>query len=143
MKNKIIIFLIILIVIGLGFWGLKTKSPATLKNTKTLVVSPTPVKVKPVVTLVFNDNQVISTYSAVNADNAFEALLHVVAEKQFEIEIKKYDFGVFIAKLDGKASDANMSWIFFINGKSGSVAADKAILKTGDVVEWKYVKPQF
>jgi hypothetical protein len=33
------------------------------------------------------------------------------------------------------------AWIYYVNGKPGTVAADKQTLQSGDTVEWKYEKP--
>ena len=43
----------------------------------------------------------------------------------------------------GTENTKDLSWIYFVNGKSGEVAADKYELKNGDKVEWKYMKPNF
>jgi hypothetical protein len=95
------------------------------------------------VTVIFDDGKSVSTFSGVTADTAFKALLAVVAEKQLDIETKKYDFGVFVSKVADKESGKNLAWIYFINGKSGTVAADEAVLQSGDTVEWRYMKPTF
>ena len=137
MKNKLII--LITIVSVLGFYFLKNaqsgrkeiESPQTSKETIT---------VKPAITLVVNDGERIATYSGVTAQNALEILTNVAEKEQIPLVTKKYDFGTFVQKIGDKESGTAMAWIYFINGKSGEVAADKAILTKGDTVEWKYMK---
>jgi hypothetical protein len=94
----------------------------------------------PHVSVEIDDGNTIATESAV-ASTAYEALVSVTKEKGMVLEVKQYDFGVFVQKVGDKVSSATMSWIYFINGQSGTVAADKTILKENDVVSWKYMKP--
>jgi hypothetical protein len=36
-----------------------------------------------------------------------------------------------------------MAWIYFVNDESGQIAADQYQLAPGDIVEWKYIKPEY
>ena len=62
-------------------------------------------------------------------------------EKGITLEIQQYDFGVFVKTIAGYPSTANKAWIYFINGNSGTVAADKQEIKAGDLIEWRYIPP--
>jgi hypothetical protein len=137
MKNKIAILIIFVIVAG--FYLIKTNPFHKGQNQKT--GSPTEtVTAKPIATLVLNDGETTATYSGIAAQNAFEALTVVTKKENIPLVTKQYDFGVFVQKIGEKESGTAMAWIYFINGKSGDVAADKTVLTTGDVVEWKYTK---
>ncbi len=37
----------------------------------------------------------------------------------------------------------NKYWIYYVNGESGTVGADKQIIKTGDIIEWKFEEYQY
>lgn len=71
------------------------------------------------------------------------SLLKTISEKEnIALVTEQYDFGIFVKSIDGKESSAEMAWIYFVNGESGTVAADLYKLKPGDVVEWQYIKPE-
>ena len=95
----------------------------------------------PQVTLVIDDGVTIATYSA-QAATAFEALLVVGSAQGFSLQTKQYDFGVFVEAIGDRKSTKDQSWIYFVNGASGTVAADKNELHPGDLVEWKYLQPK-
>ena len=69
---------------------------------------------------------------------AFSMLEQLVSEKGLEMEIKQYDFGVFVQAIDGMESGTDLAWIYFVNGESGQVAADQQPVSDGDLVEWRY-----
>lgn len=99
---------------------------------------------KPKVTLVvdFGEDR-IATQTDVLAENALEALENVIAEKGWEYKVQKYDFGSIVEEIEGSPNNSDKSWIYFVNGQSGDKAADQFELQNGDLVEWKYIKPQF
>lgn len=137
MKNKIAISIIF--VVALGFFLLKINPFNSAKNQK--AVNPIETTgIKPVATLVLNDGETIATYSGIPAQNAFEILSIVTEKEKIPVITKTYDFGVFVQKIGSKESGTAFAWIYSINGKSGEVAADKASLSKGDIVEWKYTK---
>jgi len=53
--------------------------------------------------------------------------------------------GFFVEEINGKKNNANTNtyWIYYINGKAAGVGISNYILKTGDIINWKYEKPQF
>lgn len=75
-------------------------------------------------------------------DTAFSVLKSLTEKEKINLEIKQYDFGVFIKKIDTFESTAKKSWIYYVNDKSGDIAADKYKLKNGDKVMWKYEIPK-
>jgi len=74
--------------------------------------------------------------------SAFDSLKSVAENNDIILETQQYDFGIFVKSIDGYESTAEMSWIYFVNGESGQVAADQHILNAGDTIEWKYIKPE-
>lgn len=91
----------------------------------------------------FGGGQVSSyTLPFQNGVTAFSVLKVISERKDIALETQQYDFGIFVKSIDGKESSAEMAWIYFVNREPGSVASDQHTLKAGDVVEWKYVKPE-
>jgi len=76
-------------------------------------------------------------------ETAFSVLKAYLDKNTISYTTKSYDFGIFVESINGKVSGSDMAWIYYVNGQSGSVAADKYLLKPTDKVEWKYEKPQF
>ena len=99
--------------------------------------NPTPSLVS--VTLDFGDR--VATASSVSATTAFDALVAASAKEQLELKTKQYDFGAFVEQIGGVVNTKEKSWIYFVNGKSGTVAADKQPIIAGDSVEWRYIEP--
>ncbi len=96
---------------------------------------------KPTVSLVikFSDTD-IATVSA-TATTPYEALTLVAATKGMPVRVRQYDFGVFVESVRDISVTGEKSWIYFVNGEGGKVAADKYTLHEGDIVEWRYTKP--
>ena len=85
----------------------------------------------------------VTTYSSVLAKTAFEALEKVAVENGITMDVKKYDFGMMVNSIAGSENSKDLSWIYYVNGKSPDVGADKYELKDGDKIEWKFIKPSF
>jgi hypothetical protein len=140
MKNKIIVITVLIIAV-VGILGILRGKQSGI-NAKPYVSHPVTSGVsKPSVQVIINDGRNILSYSGINAQNAYEALTAAAANNNIQVVTKKYDFGIFVTQIAGKVSDTNNAWIYFVNGKSGTVAADKTPLKSGDSVEWRYTKP--
>ncbi|OGL87708.1 hypothetical protein A3I42_01780 [Candidatus Uhrbacteria bacterium RIFCSPLOWO2_02_FULL_49_11] len=54
------------------------------------------------------------------------------------VEMKTYDFGSFVESISGVKGEQGRWWIYYLNGAAATMAADKYMVKPGDVVEWKY-----
>ena len=74
--------------------------------------------------------------------SAFDALTNVAENNEVDLVTQQYDFGIFVKSIGEYESTADMSWIYFVNGESGMVAADQYSLEAGDVVEWRYITPK-
>lgn len=123
-------------ILGLASWRIGLRQTAKPSAPKVLVEQPA----KPQVSVVI-ENGDLKIEAAVSAKTAYEALQKLASENKLEIKIKQYDFGVFVESINKISNNKNLSWIYFVNGKSADVAADKYELKEGDKVEWKYIKP--
>jgi len=132
MKKYILIAIIVGIIFAGGWYGVKKyTTPAAIQTNSSI----------PAITVVLNTGEEISTASGIQADNAFVALQSIAKQKNLELKTKQYDFGVFVEAVGALSNTKEKSWIYFINGKSGSVASDKYEVKQNDIVEWKYTMP--
>lgn len=137
-KNRLGIILVgLLVIIGIAGFLLRqnpqtesvVKQSATQKTTQ-----------KPVVSVTLNKNGNIATYSGIIAQTPYEALVAVTQKERIPVVVKQYDFGIFVQKIADLETGPDMAWIVSVNGKSLNVAADKATVKTGDMIEWAYTK---
>ena len=110
----------------------ENKNSVTIDNKQTLTPE------KKVDLLVRFGKEEISTFSGVLATTAYDVIRYI----DKEVEVKKYDFGIMVTKIGRFENSKTESWLYFVNGKMGEVAADKYILKEGDKVEWRYTKIQ-
>jgi len=100
----------------------------------------------PYITLIIDAGGMIkSSYILDIQENTspFSLLEKVKDMGEVTIETEIYDFGVLVTSINGFENDNQFSWIYFVNGNMGQVASDRHILKQGDTVEWKYIKPVF
>lgn len=142
---KLAIFLIVTIFLGvLGLTKFASKStPVTIvEQSAVLKEKEQALTTSATVVLDFGEGK-ISTYSNILGKTAFEGLQKVASGNNLNLDTKQYDFGVFVKVIGGVENTKDLSWIYFVNGKSPEVASDKYELKDGDMVEWKYTKPNF
>ncbi len=77
------------------------------------------------------------------ADSSAFSVLKTATEKEnIKLQVKQYDFGVFVEKIGDFESTAKKSWIYYVNDESGQVAADQQKLKNGDKIKWIYEVPK-
>lgn len=137
MKNKYLVSALLVLFIGLGIYLYSnTKNPKLQQQEQTQVST---VKLK----IDYGNGEIISYETEIKEDaTVFSVLENAVQEKEIPMETQQYDFGVFVKSINNLESDINLSWIYFVNGNSGNVAADQKILQPGDLVEWKYIEPE-
>jgi len=129
---RTVILVCICVVLGIVFInnGIQSKNKQTNISVETAK--------KPVVTVIINDGIQITTDSSIVAETPFAALTLLSQKKKLALTTKQYDFGIFVSAIGAVTSTKEKGWIYYVNGVSGSVAADKYQLKNGDVVEWKF-----
>ncbi len=120
--TRILILIIIVGMLGFGLWQVRQTSP---------------VKSTSIVTAIINS----ISYSDVQATTPYDALVVIAKKNNLVLQTKQYDFGVFVEGIGDKKNTQAKAWIYYVNGKSGEVSADKYELKQGDSVEWKYTTP--
>lgn len=84
----------------------------------------------------FGDNNILS--GNVEAKNAYEALDKLAEKEGIEIKTKQYKYGLLVEKIGEKENSKEAFWSYSVNGKAGSIAADRYVIHPGDKVEWRY-----
>lgn len=130
-----------LIIAGVALWQLTASSPKVLPAKDQAPVEQEKTVPKVSVTIDFGDST-IRNFTDITASTPFEALQNATTANSLPVEIKKYDFGTLVESINGFKNSADKAWVYYVNGQSGTVASDKYELKNGDIVEWKYVKPE-
>jgi hypothetical protein len=128
-KGIYALIIVFFIVLGGGFFVINNPSKTPTQVGSNVVL--------PTTTFIFNG----TTYADVQASNPYEALIFIAKENAIELQTKHYDFGVFVEGIGEQKNTTEKAWIYYVNGASGEVAADKYELKQGDLVEWKYITP--
>ena len=59
-------------------------------------------------------------------------------QESTQVEYKEYDFGVLVTAINGVQADSEHYWALYINDEYATAGASETILKTGDIMTWKY-----
>ncbi len=137
-KKNIIIYLLLVIVAG-TFIFTKLTFKTDVPEAKNVLPAQTQ---NQEITVIVNFGDDEKTVQVVAGD-AYSALIEAGKRLGFEIKTKHYDFGDLVETIGDKTNSTDKAWIYYVNGISGDVAADKKAVKAGDKVEWKYEKPKF
>ena len=140
-KNKTVLILFIIIFLAgcFGIFSLRRegaiKSEAGLKNI-----------VRENVSLLVDFGDEASSTTAqidyVQGMTAFDVLN--AANLGLKIKTKNYDMGVFIESIGEKANGQDGKyWLYYVNGETPSLSADKKEVMAGDKVEFKFEKSPF
>ena len=145
MKKKLILAFPLVIILAIAIW---LKSSLVSKTSLTQLNSPTPTQnqeqYSAKVTLVFSETDKKEfNYYYTDKKSAFDALKEVTDREEVKLETQQFDFGILIKSVNGFENTNEKSWIYYVNGNSADVGADKYELKNGDTIEWRYIKPVF
>lgn len=140
MKNKYTL-LAVFVLLLVGFFYFKNTKIENLSDNSNANQAINEVKVDLVID--FGNGDIKNFDLAVNPEDTAFSILKVAAKKEgINLQVKQYDFGVFVEKIGEFESTAKKSWIYYVNGESGQVAADQQKLNNGDKVEWKHETPK-
>lgn len=90
----------------------------------------------------FDDNNTVANEIQVQDNTTAYSLLETLAEDMgLEVRAQQYPFGVFVEAINEYEGSAEKAWIYFVDGKSGNVAANEQVVSGGSTVEWKYISP--
>lgn len=79
---------------------------------------------------IFNEN--------VKANTVYDALVKAAEINKVKVEAKEYKYGFLVEKIANTANSADKFWTYYVNGKMGRIASDRAFIHPNDVIEWKY-----
>jgi hypothetical protein len=137
-KILLYIALTIIFITGIGLYFKNSNLNLKVTQEKTKVEKEVKTSID------FGDGTVV-TYSEKDFQdkNAYDLLKKTVEVNKIKMAVKQYDFGVMIEEIDGRKNTNEKAWIYFIDALSASNAADKYIVQEGDLIEWKFIKPEF
>ena len=139
--KKILLYIILTIafITGVGFYFKGSDTDFGLDEKQTVE------KTNEVTTIIDfgNDNKITYQEKDFNEKTAYDLLKKTAEVNSFEIKVKQYDFGVFIEEIDERKNTNEKAWIYFLNSVSATTAADIYLVEPGDLIEWKYIEPQF
>ncbi len=79
-------------------------------------------------------NQTASiSYSGQDGKTVLELL-----QGNHKVETKDSSYGTFVTSIDGKAGTDNAAWIYYVDGKQGTVGANEAQTTHEQTIEWRY-----
>ena len=142
-KLRLTTLALLLLVLLAGY--LLLVKPATVRKS-TLSPPPATEEAKKEIALVLDfGGGKVATYSIIpsGSTTVYGLLERVADEEGIGLETQQYDFGIFVKSINGKESSTERAWIYFVNGQSADVAADKYDVKGGDLIEWKYIEPSY
>ena len=129
-----IITVFVICIFGVFVIQRQFQKPSEIKQIQEEVAIPT-------VTLSIFDGVKTVSYTNIQALTPYEALTKVADQGNIQLKTKQYDFGVFVEGIAENEGTKDKVWIYFVNGISGEVAADKYELKQNDSIEWKFTTP--
>ncbi len=90
-------------------------------------------------------NGALVTYKVVPtaSTTVFSLLQETVKVKNLVLDFQDYPgMGVFVKQIGEQKNGNDKFWQYWVNNLQVQVAADKASVKAGDIIEWKYIKSQ-
>lgn len=141
MKINKIFFIILLLI--LGIFLLKTPRYSVTQNPISETPTPSVIPQKVTTVIDYGDgNKTTHLREFSSSQSAFTFLQNLTGELELPLAVKQYSFGTLVEGIGKYQNSKTKSWIYFINSQSASVSANQYILQPGDLVEWKYIKPQ-
>lgn len=140
------LFIIVILAVATGQFILQKQPNLDLKSildrrafvSESVSPTKTPVTVEQTVSVDFGGGKKIS--GNVMAQTAYDALKKISDEKKLAVVFKQYKYGLMVEKIGEAANSGGFSWIYYVNGKAGQIAADRFVVYAGDKVEWRYEK---
>lgn len=84
--------------------------------------------------------ETISVKKDIAAGTVYDALMIAAEQQSLNVKTKHYDFGVFVEAIGDILTNQTSAWIYYVNGKAGTIACDKQKVQEGDQIEWRFEK---
>lgn len=125
-NNKLFLPLIVLVLISIGVYYLMQPS---LKNENSR----------------YNKGVSVSQVDSIsyNGRDGIDVLTLLKENAKIETQDFGSDLGEYVLSINGKGSENNYFWTYYVNNIKADSSASKYITKNGDKVEWKYEKFDF
>lgn len=75
------------------------------------------------------------------AGTALDAMRAYASSEKFAFTGREYSsLGFFVESINGRKNAGGSYWFLYINGAASEKGVSQAVLRPGDVVEWRYEK---
>lgn len=151
MKKNIFLFAAVALVLGI-FGAITVYKNITFtplsknNNVNTEITDTEDKKDNPVSLTIRYSPEDIKTYSIEYAEGmtAYIVLDTIAKKENITIAAKNYANDIFVDAIgEKKGGDENKYWLYYINGKSPSISADKQRIQPGDTIEFKFENSPF
>jgi len=144
MKFLVKIIAIVIIFFG-GFWLGQNQAQAPA-DTQTAVLAPTEITVNLKIDFGSDRNETYDNIYISATGSVYDLLKAIEKSNNVIIGVKDYggDMGVLVEAIGGITNDPKTGtyWQYWVNGQYAKVGASTYQLKSGDEVEWKFLKSQ-
>jgi hypothetical protein len=144
MKKNIYIIIGVIIIVAVGGWFAFSNNfwKASVKEANVVQE-----KLEKEVALTINDGEkqpIIFKADFTEGMTAFDLLKNKAQETGLALKTQAYDIGILVQAIgDKEGGQDGKYWMYYVNGETPMISADKEVLKAGDKVEFKFEKSTF
>lgn len=147
-KTLYFILLVVILLVGIGQYQLSKQGSITfpfINKERTFNLdgssnSSTPSVVSNQVTISIDFGKGKKLEEKVEAKTVYEALKKITEQKNLQLDVQQYKYGLLVEKIGTSVNSADSAWMYWVNGKAGQIASDLFQVKPQDKIEWKYEK---
>ncbi len=82
---------------------------------------------------------IVNDVAFTQGQTVLQAVQAALAQKDIAVATKEYKgLGTMVTKIGAVENGTSKYWQYWVNGRYPAVGADQYLLKSGDVVEWKF-----
>ena len=90
-------------------------------------------------TLVVNERRYV--FPVTNSMTVADAMHELASAADLHYTAREYaGLGIFIESIDGKPGTKDEGWFLYVNDVSAARGASQTIVKTGNIIEWRFKK---
>jgi len=142
-NNKTIIGIIIILAVIIGSWLLFSNRIMELPKKEGITEEEIEKEVVLIIDYGEGDRRSFQSEFK-NGMTAFNLLKSKTEELNLALKTETYDMGVFIEAIGDKENGEDEKyWLYYVNGETPMVAADKKEINPGDKIEFKFEKSPF
>ena len=142
-RKQLSSILFVLAVLAIGFFlGVRTDRFAAVSKTETGNISATSTLS---LMLDYSDGKIaVFKENTSSKEPLFETMKRLLQKNNIPLTFKEYPgLGVLIESIGSRQNGSEKKyWQYWVNNEYAKVGADSYLPKTGDIIEWKFIKQQ-